>query len=452
MYSDDTVYVGLLVLSFLFSFLFRKVKHKNVKQWMSTIYGAIIVLTVSGLHIVHPIICTLVNSILIQIDKRRCHILSFLFTFGYLIFFRMTTYFGIPYPPAHTNLIQMMLTLKLVGLSFEVHDSYLIKLKQKDAKCDAEKKFKTICQPSILEVFHYAFCYVGILTGPYFKYRTYWDLFNHNYWRKATYINLLIKKIRIIPTLIICHLATSWIFPLSEFKNDSFYTSTSLSYRLWYMYSSFFIFRTRLYLGFIFSELICIASGMGAYPEVTDPQSGSGPTRNFESLETEYSVKEEVYNFDCIESIDIMKVETISTVRGATRIWNMTIQYWIAEYVYRRIPVKKLRTLVAFGISALWHGIYTGYYVSLCSVPFYLAVEDIYDRQYRNYADSAGKRILWTFFLYTMKMYQFSFWGCTFQLLHIDLIFKYCQSIYFLPYIVLITMYAISRFNNLRTS
>lgn len=44
---------------------------------------------------------------------RRCHILSFIFNFGYLIFFRMTTYFGIPYPPAHTNLIQMMLTLKV---------------------------------------------------------------------------------------------------------------------------------------------------------------------------------------------------------------------------------------------------------------------------------------------------------------------------------------------------
>lgn len=54
------------------------------------------------------------------------------------------------------------------------------------------------------------------------------------------------------------------------------------------MYSSFFIFRTRLYLGFIFSELICIASGMGAYPETTDPQSGSGPTKNFKLLETEY--------------------------------------------------------------------------------------------------------------------------------------------------------------------
>lgn len=44
---------------------------------------------------------------------RHCHILSFFFTFGYLIFFRMTTYFGIPYPPNHTNLIQMMVTLKV---------------------------------------------------------------------------------------------------------------------------------------------------------------------------------------------------------------------------------------------------------------------------------------------------------------------------------------------------
>lgn len=56
------------------------------------------------------------------------------------------------------------------------------------------------------------------------------------------------------------------------------------------MYTSFFIFRTRLYLGFIFSELICVASGMGAYPASSDPQSGCGPTKNFESLKKEYVI------------------------------------------------------------------------------------------------------------------------------------------------------------------
>jgi len=54
------------------------------------------------------------------------------------------------------------------------------------------------------------------------------------------------------------------------------------------MYTSFFIFRSRLYLGFIFSEIICVTSGLGAYPEVTDPQPGYGPTKNFGLLETKY--------------------------------------------------------------------------------------------------------------------------------------------------------------------
>ncbi|XP_050528706.1 lysophospholipid acyltransferase 7-like [Daktulosphaira vitifoliae] len=451
MFSDDTVYVGFLVISFLFSFLFRKVKHKNLKQWISTLFGISIVLAVSGFHIFHPIICVLVNSVLIKFDRRRCHIFSFIFNFVYLVFFRTITHFGLPYPPAHTNLIQMMLTLKLVGLSFEVHDSYQILLETKNKDVDAKKYFKIIDEPKILEVFHYCFCYIGVLTGPYISYRTYWDFFNRQYWQKAAYSNLIWTKLKIIPTLIFCYFTTMWLFPLSEFKNDSFYTHSSFIYRIWYMYTSFFIFRTRIYLGFIFSELICIASGMGAYPESTDPQPGCGPTRNFESLEKSSAIKED-YSFECIKSIDIMKVETISTVRGATRIWNMTVQYWFAAYVYSRFPKNKLRTLAAFSMSAFWHGIYTGYYVSLCTVPLYLIVEDIYDRRHRDYADSAGKRILWTVFLYIMKMFQFSFWGCNFQLLHIDIILKYCQSIYFLPYVVIAMMYTFTSYTNLQSS
>jgi hypothetical protein len=52
-------------------------------------------------------------SLIILLCYRKCHIVSFLFTFAYLFFFRMTEFFGIPYPPAHTNLVQMMVTLKV---------------------------------------------------------------------------------------------------------------------------------------------------------------------------------------------------------------------------------------------------------------------------------------------------------------------------------------------------
>lgn len=55
------------------------------------------------------------------------------------------------------------------------------------------------------------------------------------------------------------------------------------------------------------------------------------------------SLAEEDYNYYCVESIDIIKVETNSTVRSSTRLWNRTVQFWISEYVYKRLPIKKYR-------------------------------------------------------------------------------------------------------------
>lgn len=93
----------------------------------------------------------------------RCHLISFAFSFAYLLFFRITEHFGIPYPPTHTNLIQMMLTLKLVGLAFEINSSYQYK-KKSDADKTAEEKLDDI-NPGLIDIFHYSFNYIGVLTG-----------------------------------------------------------------------------------------------------------------------------------------------------------------------------------------------------------------------------------------------------------------------------------------------
>lgn len=56
---------------------------------------------------------------------RSIHVFSFAFTFLYLLFFRTTAYFGIPYPPPHTNLIQMILTLK-VPIYFKLFSTLIV--------------------------------------------------------------------------------------------------------------------------------------------------------------------------------------------------------------------------------------------------------------------------------------------------------------------------------------
>ena len=46
------------------------------------------------------------------------------------------------------------------------------------------------------------------------------------------------------------------------------------------------------------------------------------------------------YNFEAVRNIDPYGVEFAGTVREVLRTWNMTVQYWMANTVYKRLPFK----------------------------------------------------------------------------------------------------------------
>ena len=63
------------------------------------------------------------------------------------------------------------------------------------------------------------------------------------------------------------------------------------------------------------------------------------------------------YNFETVHSLDLYGCELAPTVREGMRAWNMTVQYWLATYVYKRLPVKAafirfhfLRLVIEFNI------------------------------------------------------------------------------------------------------
>lgn len=67
----------------------------------------------------------------------------------------------------------MILTLKLVGLAFEVNQTYLAKKKRKESSETVDKDLilkeeYNAVEPTFLNIFHYSFNYVGVLTGNYF--------------------------------------------------------------------------------------------------------------------------------------------------------------------------------------------------------------------------------------------------------------------------------------------
>ena len=95
--------------------------------------------------------------------------------FGYLFFFRLADKFGFSPSSGQTNLIEMILVLRVVGVAFEMNGSWLAvaEKKKKEGKEDREAKqvkdrdddFLELINPDFIDLFHYSFNYIGLLTG-----------------------------------------------------------------------------------------------------------------------------------------------------------------------------------------------------------------------------------------------------------------------------------------------
>lgn len=152
--------------------------------------------------------------------------------FAYLFFFRTTNYFGIPLPSGHTNMIQMILTLKLVGLAFEANLAHTTAVADKRSAADsttttttatdeaaaaaAQREQQLFVRLGFVDIFHYAFNYIGVLTGPYYRYRTFSDYFELPLFKRdAPSTEATLRKFAWVPLFAGAYLLVSHVWPLS---------------------------------------------------------------------------------------------------------------------------------------------------------------------------------------------------------------------------------------------
>uniref|UniRef100_A0A8D8J985 Lysophospholipid acyltransferase 7 n=1 Tax=Culex pipiens TaxID=7175 RepID=A0A8D8J985_CULPI len=448
--KDDIVYLVLLGLCIGFGHFYRKFKDPEEKKLLGTCLGILVMVSVSGLHTVHMLFCYLVASlIIVYANRKTCHLVTFGFMFGYLFLFRSVTYLGFDAPPGHTNMIQMILTLKLVGLAFEVNAAYTKSLGDGAAKKDDDSQ--TIAEPlsenekallklDLQNVFHYCFNYVGILTGPYFTYKTYRDALYLPFSSKADCIGATVEKLKVIPLYAGLFLLISYVWPLNYATSAEFYEERSFFYRLMYVWPTFFIFRMRIYTGILLSECVCTMAGFGAYPKLCANKSGHGPSKDCSAMIG--NPDEHEYDFETVRNIDVINTERCWTFREAMRYWNTCVQYWMAMYVYKRFPSKKYRTLATLAVSAIWHGVYAGYYFCICAAPFYLPIEDLYVKLFIKNATGTKLKVL-NVICWISKFFAFSYMGIAFLLLTIEKIWFYYNSVYHFGYIFWIVLYGV---------
>ena len=153
------------------------------------------------------------------------------------------------------------------------------------------------------------------------------------------------------------YLVLSPIFPATNVaKPEWIAANPSHVYRYLFTLAVSFTIRLKFYFAWKIAEAASVLGGFG-----------------FEGYDAETG---KPIGWRGVENVDILGVETACNVQNITRCWNKRTQGWLERYTYSRTGNSLLAT---YFVSAIWHGLYPGFFVFFMFVPVLTTIE----RQWR---------------------------------------------------------------------
>jgi len=124
------------------------------------------------------------------------------------------------------------------------------------------------------------------------------------------------------------------------------YYDSSYLVQLGYLLFSMFVLRCRYYFAWTYSEGSFIASGFG-----------------YNGVDANKNIK-----FNRLSNVSIPGCEFAVSIRDYVNNWNKNTADFLKHYVYFRVMAKNSKdnlkpTVATFVASAIWHGLYPGYYM-----------------------------------------------------------------------------------------
>ncbi|KAI2655634.1 Lysophospholipid acyltransferase 1 [Labeo rohita] len=80
--------------------------------------------------------------------------------------------------------------------------------------------------------------------------------------------------------------------------------------------------------------------------------------------------------WDHISNVRIWKIETATSFKSFIDNWNIQTALWLKSVCYDRAPYYRMP--LTFVLSAIWHGVYPGYYFTfITAIPITLAARSV---------------------------------------------------------------------------
>ena len=349
--------------------------------------------------------------------RKYVHLFIFVFSMGYLSalhIYRQIYDYG-NYTLDITGQM-MIMTQKLTSLGFAYYDGMRpVELLNADQRSQAIK-----VRPHLIEFLSYLFNFQGIIVGPLCYYEDYIDFVNGNNILKhkkndaensskivqPPVMAVLLRKFAGFLVLCLVFFKVALVYPI---KTNL--TPEILSMPLWYRWGYYMISagsqRSKYYIAWVLAEVVNNASGLG-----------------FNGYDKEGNAK-----WDLVTNINIIALETSTSMKVIFDNWNIQTQLWLRRIAYDRLSTGK--TLGVFVLSAFWHGFYPGYYLTFVLCAFLVYSGRGIRRKIRPFFQTnKASKLFYSFITWVCTIFAVNYAAASFDMYEISLSVTFYNSWY----------------------
>lgn len=284
--------------------------------------------------------------------------------------------------------------------------------------------------PSLLEYLSYNCNFMGVLAGPLCSYKDYITFIEgrsfhatqsgengkeglHGERTEPSPNTAVMQKLLVCGLSLLFHLTISNTLPVEYNIDEHFQATASWPTKVLYLYVSLLAARPKYYFAWTLADAINNAAGFGF----------RGYDRNGEA------------RWDLISNLRIRQIEMSTSFKMFLDNWNIQTALWLKRVCYERASLSP--TIQTFILSAIWHGVYPGYYLTfLTAVVMTLAARAIRNNIRHHFIEPPPLKLLYDVITWMVTQIAISYTVVPFVLLSIKPSFKFYSSWYYCLHIV----------------
>lgn len=432
---DQVNFVACQLFALLAAFWFRiylspRKTSSVVRHAFATISGIYFVIFCFGWYSMHLFVLVLMcYGIMVTASVSNVHRYSFFVAMGYLTICHISRIYIFNYGILTTDFSGplMIVTQKITTLAFQVHDG----LGRRAEDLSAEQhRLAVKAKPSFLEYVSYLLNFMSVIAGPcnHFKdyvafiegRHIYMKLLEVNWKQKGvpggpepSPTGAVIRKLCLTLVSLLLFLTLTKAFPVTCLVDDWFVHRAHFLTRLYYLFMVMQASKPKYYFAWTLADAVNNAAGFGF--------SGVDENGNF--------------CWDLLSNLNIWKIETATSFKMYLENWNIQTAAWLKCVCYERASWNP--TVLTFILSALWHGVYPGYYFTfLTGILVTSAARAVRNNCRHYFLSSKALKAAYDVATWVATQLAMSYTGAPFVMLAVEPVVTLYTSMYFYLHII----------------